>query len=147
MKNSKKTIKIISVLLILTSLLIISNSYSALAQNLTNSKENLKIIGEGGKIGTVPIEGIGYKAYIEGDLTTIVSQIIRLALSLLGIIFLVLIILGGYQWMTAGGNEEIVTKARQRMTNAAIGLAIVLLAYAISYFIIYYITIQTINTT
>lgn len=88
---------------------------------------------------------IGYET--GADIKTVVSQIIRLALSLLGIVFLILIILGGYQWMTAGGNEETITKARQRMINAAIGLAIVLLAYAISYFIIFYFTTQTITTS
>ncbi len=103
--------------------------------NLETSSDLLT--GAGGRMG--------YET--TADITIIVSQTIRLALSLLGIIFLILIILGGYQWMTAGGNEEIVTKARQRIINAAIGLAIVLLAYAISYFIIYYITTQTITTS
>jgi hypothetical protein len=32
--------------------------------------------------------------------------------------------------MTAGGNEEIITKAKGRMKNAIIGFAIVMVAYS-----------------
>ncbi|HNX11262.1 MAG TPA: hypothetical protein PKI61_03920 [bacterium] len=65
----------------------------------------------------------------------IVSTVIGVALSILGIIFLVLIVVSGYQWMTAGGNEEQIKGARKRMVNAIIGLAIVLGAWAITLFI------------
>lgn len=71
----------------------------------------------------------------EETLVNTVSSIISMALSILGIVFLILIIISGYQWMTAGGNEDSVTKAKKRMTNAIIGLAIVLSAYAITWFI------------
>lgn len=69
------------------------------------------------------------------DTNTLVGTIIALALSLLGIIFVVLIIVSGYQWMTAGGNEEAVKTARTRMVNAIIGLVIVLSAYIITAFV------------
>lgn len=67
--------------------------------------------------------------------TNIVAQVIRVVLSLLGILFTVLIIASGYQWMTAGGNEDAVKKAKGRMTNAIIGLVIVLAAYIITAFV------------
>jgi len=47
-----------------------------------------------------------------------------------------LIIYAGFLWMTAGGNPEQVDKAKQWLTNAIIGLAIILAAYAISGFVI-----------
>ena len=50
----------------------------------------------------------------------------------LGLIFLVLIIWGGFKWMTAQGNEEQVSKAKKVIINAALGLAIVLLARIIT---------------
>lgn len=65
----------------------------------------------------------------------IVALIIRVVLSLLGIIFLVLLILGGYQWMTAGGDEKQVEGAQARIKTAVIGLVIVLSAYAITAFV------------
>ena len=43
---------------------------------------------------------------------------------------------GGYLWMTARGNEEEVTKAKNLIKAAIIGLIIVLAAYAISIFVI-----------
>jgi flagellar biosynthesis protein FlhB len=69
------------------------------------------------------------------SIADIVATIIRVVLSLLGIIFLVLLILGGYQWMTAGGNEDQVSKAQDRIKTAIIGLVIVLAAYAITAFV------------
>lgn len=49
-------------------------------------------------------------------------------IGLLGLIFLVLIIWGGFKWMTAQGNEEQVSRAKKVIVNAALGLSIVLLA-------------------
>lgn len=65
----------------------------------------------------------------------IVALIIRVVLSLLGIVFLVLLVLGGYQWMTAGGDEKQVEGAMARIKTAIIGLVIVLSAYAITAFV------------
>ncbi len=65
----------------------------------------------------------------------VVALIIRMALGVLGIIFLVLLVMGGYQWMTAGGNEDQVEKAQSRIKNGIIGLIIVLSAYAITAFV------------
>lgn len=60
---------------------------------------------------------------------------IQLVLSLLATIFLVLIVIAGFNWMTAGGKEEVITKAQKSIKEATIGLAIVLAAYAITWFI------------
>ncbi len=65
----------------------------------------------------------------------ITISIIEIVLGLLGLGFLILIIVSGIQWMTSGGNEEKVTKARKNIINAVIGLGIVLTAYIISNFI------------
>jgi len=65
-----------------------------------------------------------------------IGKIIAVVLAFLGVMFLVIVIYSGIQWMTAGGNEEKVTKARTRMINAVIGLVIVMIAYGITYFVI-----------
>jgi len=57
---------------------------------------------------------------------------INIALSFTGIIFLIMIIFSGFQWMTSGGNEEVITKARKRLINSIIGVALILCAYIIS---------------
>ena len=77
------------------------------------------------------------------DIDAIYARIIKIWLSVFGIVFLVLIIYGGFIWMTAGGSEEKVTKARQIIINSAIGLAIVMMAYAITWFVVYQLSEAT----
>ena len=69
------------------------------------------------------------------SLPEIIGALIGVFLSLLGIIFLCLIIYGGYLWMTSAGNEPKIYKAKQVLTNATTGLIIVLSAYAITQFV------------
>lgn len=70
-------------------------------------------------------------------LETRIGGIIGAALAFVGAVFMILIIYGGILWMTAGGNEDKVKKARQYIINATIGLVIVILANIIVYFIIF----------
>ena len=92
-------------------------------------KDDLNVTG--GKMGYV----VGSPQDINKLRMTLTITIIRSLLGILGILFLILIIWGGYEWMFSGGNEERVTKAKQRIKMAVNGLIIVLLAYAISSFI------------
>ncbi len=66
---------------------------------------------------------------------TTLAMGIRLVLSLLATIFLVLVIIAGYKWMTAGGNEEVVRESQRSIKQAIIGLLVVLAAYGLTYFI------------
>lgn len=68
--------------------------------------------------------------------TDIAVWIINALFGLLGTIFAVLIILGGFRWMTSGGNKDKVQEARELIRNAAVGLVIVLVSYAVSRFIL-----------
>lgn len=70
------------------------------------------------------------------DPRTTVANIIKVILSLIGTIFLALTIYAGFLWMTAGGNDEQITKAKSYIYQATIGLIIVLGAYAITVFAI-----------
>ena len=54
----------------------------------------------------------------------------------LGVIFLIQVVIAGYQWMTAGGNMEKVETAKKRIIYAVIGIAIFAAMYLIAYFII-----------
>jgi len=71
---------------------------------------------------------------------SIVPVIIKTVLSLLGVIFMILMVYGGSIWMTAGGKEDRVKKAKDLIQAAIIGLVIVVSAYAISIFVISKIT-------
>jgi len=70
------------------------------------------------------------------DLTTVIAQIIRAILGFLGVVAVVIIIWGGFLWMTSGGETEKVGKARKFIIMGIVGLAIVLSAYAIASFVI-----------
>ena len=73
----------------------------------------------------------GYSA--DSSLETSLSSIIRIVLSIIGTIFLILMIVAGYQWMTASGNEDLIKKSKNTIINLLIGLVLVLGAYALTY--------------
>ena len=64
-----------------------------------------------------------------------VAMVIKGFLGLLGIIFIILILIAGYNWMTAAGDEEKIKKATSTIRSAVIGLLIIVAAYAITYFV------------
>ena len=64
-----------------------------------------------------------------------VGTIVASVLSVLGTLFLVLTIYAGILWMTASGEEDKIAKAKQILSAAIIGLAIVMSAYTITYFV------------
>jgi len=80
-----------------------------------------------------------YKTQISSDpRTTVLDRIggiVGLALSFIGIIFLVLTVYAGIMWMTAQGNAGQVDKAKDLLINAIIGLVIVSAAYSITLFV------------
>lgn len=83
-------------------------------------------------------KGAGFSAAADkpADLAETVGSIIQTVLTFLGVIFLVLIIYGGFMWMTAHGSEDKVSKAKNLITEAIIGLVIVLGAYLITYYVV-----------
>jgi hypothetical protein len=83
--------------------------------------------------------------YQTTPLETVLGTVISAFLGLLGVIFLVLIIYGGYVWLIARGDESKVEKAKNTIINSTIGLAIVLGAYAITYYILTAILSATIK--
>lgn len=67
--------------------------------------------------------------------TTIISNIIGVMTIVAGIWFMFQFIIGGFNWLTAGGNREAISAAQSRLTNAFIGLIVVVGAYALIYLI------------
>ncbi|MFH1225844.1 MAG: Ig-like domain-containing protein, partial [bacterium] len=70
------------------------------------------------------------------DPRIIITRIINIALGFLGILAVGLVLYAGYLWMTSGGDEEKVRKAKKILINAVIGLAIILSAWGITLFIL-----------
>jgi hypothetical protein len=74
------------------------------------------------------------------DLIDAIQSIIRVALGFLGIIAVIIILLGGFKWMTAAGEDKKVEDAKKLIYSGIIGLVIVLSAFAIASFVINQIT-------
>ena len=85
-------------------------------------------------LGMGELEGIDLGK--EKNPTVVVSSIINVVLSLLGITAVIIILLGGFKWMTAQGNSDKVTEAKDLIKNGIIGLVIIFFAYSIAKFVI-----------
>jgi len=128
--------RIIVVLLVLGALAI--SAGSALAANGTWSfSANTGLNTTAGAIGYTDANATSPEA--------IVSNAINILLSFLGVVFLGLMIYAGLSWMLAAGNEQSVDKAKRIIEDAAIGLIVVLAAYAIAYFVLQYFAATTLS--
>ncbi|MFH0854442.1 MAG: hypothetical protein V1891_03040 [bacterium] len=82
-------------------------------------------------VGQEPITSVN----VENKFYAIIGKGVELVLSFVGIILIILIIYAGYLWFSADGNEEKISQAKSYIINAIIGIAIVFLAYAITYYV------------
>jgi len=127
MKITKK--QILCFVLILSFLLLsLVNFFSineAQAGDLWQMQEGKDKIGKAfGQAGEDPL-----------DVREVIVNIIKIFLTFVGIIFLVMIILAGYKWMTAAGNQDKIGEAKSQLKAAIIGIIIILAAYVITEFI------------
>ena len=76
--------------------------------------------------------GLGQSQDLKGS----IANIINIILGFLGIVAVIIILAGGFKWMTAGGNEENVAAARQMIIQGVIGLVVVFASWAIASFVI-----------
>ncbi len=110
-------------ILLIFFLFLFSGNNLLAAPNLSNALTNAQTAGT-------------QAGYLEKDFFDVFIAIINTVVGLLGIVFIALMIYGGYLWMIARGNEETVEKSKKLITAAVIGLIIVVSAYAISYFVV-----------
>ena len=93
-------------------------------------------INLGGDLVETARDKAGYKVATETTLAENVGDIIKVMLSLVGIIFTVLMVYAGYLWMTARGEASQVEKAQEIIKSSIIGIIITLAAYSISNFVV-----------
>lgn len=79
---------------------------------------NLQPGGQFGPLGSLTVGGV-------------VSGLIRMALVVVALIFFAMLVLGGIRWIASKGDKANVENARNQITHALIGLAIVFVAWAI----------------
>jgi hypothetical protein len=78
-------------------------------------------------------------------LETLISTIMGVLTAISSLGFLIYFVLGGLQWVTAGGKQDAVQKAQKQMTDAVIGLIIVIVAYFIAGIVGYILGIDILN--
>lgn len=64
------------------------------------------------------------------------TKLINTAMVFLGLIAVGIVLLAGFKWMTAGGNEDKVGEAKKLMASGVIGLIILLSAWGIAKYVI-----------
>ncbi len=116
-----KTAKILLFMFLISAVFLLANS--VLAQNLD--------VGLNYATGT----GLGTQ-----DIRVTIASIIRTFLGFLGILAVLIILYGGYIYMTSAGNPEKIEQAKKILRNAIIGLVIILSSFAIAQFILSYLT-------
>jgi hypothetical protein len=115
----------------LTALLIISMpAFSVAASGISDAQSDL------GKVA-------GSVGLTQPDLKSWIGNTLNYLFGFLGIIAIILIIYAGFTWMTAGGNEQQITKGKNIMLWAILGLFIIFAAYGITYTIITQLTKAT----
>lgn len=70
------------------------------------------------------------------DFVPAVLNVMRLVLGLAPLVAVVMLIFGGFMWMTSGGDEERLEQAKKTVSGALIGLVIIFLSWAIVNFVI-----------
>ncbi len=66
----------------------------------------------------------------------LVGNIIGYALGFVGVIFFLIMVYGGFLWMTARGNGDSVKRAKEMIEQAAIGIVIVFVSYLVTNFVL-----------
>ena len=93
-------------------------------------------------VGGFEDEGIPFK-----DLGKLLSNVLALLFFFAGILAFLFIIIGGIQWITAGGDKIAAQSARDRITAAVIGLIIVVASFAITLILSAVLGINIFNPT
>ncbi len=77
------------------------------------------------------------------SLQTTIGIFINVVLGFLGIVAFIIILLGGFKWMTSGGDEDKIGEAKKLMGAGVVGMAIVLASWAIASFVITQLSLGT----
>lgn len=131
MKLEKKSFLFIILLIIFLCLFWLNVSQAALKFSDTSTGIAKTATESGLQTPTLPI---------------LMAAIVKAVLGLSGMAFFILFIYGGFKWMTAGGEPEKIGAAKKVLVNAVIGIALVGLAYTITYFLSKAIETTSTNT-
>lgn len=70
------------------------------------------------------------------DIAALIGKILQTLLSLVGTLFLLLMLYAGFTYMTARGDAKKIEEAKKMITGAILGIVIIASAYAITSFVL-----------
>jgi hypothetical protein len=82
--------------------------------------------------------GTGDPAMLQ-DLECIFTRVVGTLIPIAGLLFFIMFLMGGFKYITSGGDPKAVASAHATLTYATIGITIAALSYMLLY-IIYYLT-------
>jgi hypothetical protein len=88
-------------------------------------------LGQIGGTGLGPFSNLGSAGAATNAFTKVVSGIIGVITIAASIWFMFQLLVGGLNWLSSGGEKAKLTEARDRITNAFVGLIIVVAAWGI----------------
>lgn len=72
------------------------------------------------------------------DLEVVFYNVVSVIMAVAGIVFFLMLVMGGFKFMTAGGDPKNVESAKGTLTSAILGLVLVALSYLILVTISYF---------
>ncbi|MFA6171309.1 MAG: pilin [Patescibacteria group bacterium] len=81
----------------------------------------------------------GYETGGTVSIGSVIAAILTGFYAILGLIFVILIVLAGFKYLNARGDEKKTQEALDQIRHAVIGLVIIVAAYVITYFVFYYL--------
>ncbi|MFH0749886.1 MAG: pilin [Candidatus Gottesmanbacteria bacterium] len=82
------------------------------------------------KASDLPADAVADVATI-GSLASLFSNIIQAVTALAGVVLFVMLVMGGFTFLFSGGDQKKLEKAKGTITNAIIGLAVLVGSYLI----------------
>jgi len=126
MPMPNKKLIILSLVIFLLTFLVTPLVVSAQTDQIKNLKETLNVSVE----GVLPTGGDS------ADLPTRIGTAINFLFSVIGVVFLGMLLIGGILWMLAGGNEEKVGRAVKFIIGGIEGIIITFMSYALLYVVL-----------
>jgi len=120
--NSQKINSIIIITFLLTSFCLTQVAWAGNTTALQEVTSGIQKTSD--QAGVTPAPG-------SGDLSAMAGRAINYFFGIVAIVFLTVIIIGGYLWMASGGNEENMQKAKTFILNGIFGLMVIFIAYGL----------------
>lgn len=114
---------------LLAGFILLANASQAAENAFDNARKGLGNIGTETGLGKIEAKG-------DVGIYTRLANYLNVLLGLIGIIASIYIIFAGIRWMRAGGNEQIVTEAKDTIKSAIYGLIVVFGSYALVNFVV-----------